>query len=573
MRILFLLAVAAQDYAKLSPFEATRWKEDRPEVRVAGSWYALEALNGHAADRIVRFCKDTYGRRWQKRFDEDLVEVLSRMGHPPGKTVTLRVKALDSREVRTLKNVAMTEANRRAIWRARNERRRAPPSRADGLADLEQLRVLLETRYSYFKRKKVDVPAAFDAIRSRLADPLDRNAFALEVQKLIALFGDGHSGIEGSLGSLAPGGTAPFLVGEVDGRWVAFKGDRTGYLDADHPYIEALDGIPVQKWLDAAAKIVPAGSPQFVRRLSARHLRYLAYLRRELGREAGATVKVELASEDGKRTLELPLAPRRPLFGAWPRSSSTVLDGNVGYLRIPRMDNEPEFLKGLTDAMERFRRTRGLIIDVRGNGGGSREPLRTLFPYFMRAEDPPHVANVAALRLEEGQDSGAPEGYLQNRFSYPATSKAWPARTREVLKTFESRFVPEWRLPEGEFSAWHYFVLDRPKGTPFAYRGPVVVLMDGDCFSATDIFLGAFKGWRNVTLFGTASGGGSGRTRGYVLPRTRLRLRLSSMASFRPNGKLYDGRGIEPDVVVNPDAGYWIGRSDPALKEALRRLR
>jgi hypothetical protein len=45
------------------------------------------------------------------------------------------------------------------------------------------------------------------------------------------------------------------------------------------------------------------------------------------------------------------------------------------------------------------------------------------------------------------------------------------------------------------------------------------------------------------------------------------------MASFRPNGWLYDGRGIEVDIEVHPDPSYFIeGGRDEALETAAEYL-
>ena len=117
-------------------------------------------------------------------------------------------------------------------------------------------------------------------------------------------------------------------------------------------------------------------------------------------------------------------------------------------------------------------------------------------------------------------------------------------------------------------------LLDRkPAAHAYVYRERAVILMDGGCFSATDIFLGAFKGWPGVTLVGTPSGGGSGRVRRVTLAASGLEITLSTMASFQANGKLYDGNGIHPDVVVEPDMGDWYGKGDKQLQAALKLLR
>ena len=99
-----------------SPFTAVQWRDSQPEVRVGEEWFRLISLDDIPASQIVAFSQRTYGATWRKRFEEDLVELLTRMGRPPRDTVTLVVQSLTSSDTtRTLENVPMTRANRRAI--------------------------------------------------------------------------------------------------------------------------------------------------------------------------------------------------------------------------------------------------------------------------------------------------------------------------------------------------------------------------------------------------------------------------------------------------------------------------
>jgi C-terminal processing protease CtpA/Prc len=109
-----------------------------------------------------------------------------------------------------------------------------------------------------------------------------------------------------------------------------------------------------------------------------------------------------------------------------------------------------------------------------------------------------------------------------------------------------------------------------PAAAKDRFVGPVCVLTDEDCFSATDVFLGALAELPQVTLVGRASGGGSGRAREFALAYSGIRVRLSSMASFRPDGRRYDGRGIEVDIHVQPGVGDFSGTTDSDLDAALR---
>lgn len=111
-------------YPKKSPFEAVRWEGFDPEVQVDGEWFMLVSLDGIPASEIVDFSRRTFGSRWDKRFEEDLVELLTRMGHPAEDTVTLVVQSLTTSETQTLEAVRMTRANREAIRNAAQARER-----------------------------------------------------------------------------------------------------------------------------------------------------------------------------------------------------------------------------------------------------------------------------------------------------------------------------------------------------------------------------------------------------------------------------------------------------------------
>jgi hypothetical protein len=113
-----------ESYPEKSPFAAVRWQQSQPEVKVDDEWFKLVSVDGFLGSDIVAFSKRTYGDLWQKRFEEDLVELLTRMGHPPQDTVTLVVQSLTTSETRTLENVPMTRANRRAIRDAAQARER-----------------------------------------------------------------------------------------------------------------------------------------------------------------------------------------------------------------------------------------------------------------------------------------------------------------------------------------------------------------------------------------------------------------------------------------------------------------
>jgi RNA polymerase sigma factor (sigma-70 family) len=120
------------EYPKLAPFDAVKWNGDSPVVRVDDVWCELLAIDDLPVERIVQFCKIHEPAQPQKRFEEDLVQVLTLLEHPPrNERVKLTVRGVDTKVVSELHDVPMTRDHRQMLWHARQieERRRPRPAR------------------------------------------------------------------------------------------------------------------------------------------------------------------------------------------------------------------------------------------------------------------------------------------------------------------------------------------------------------------------------------------------------------------------------------------------------------
>jgi hypothetical protein len=105
-----------------SPFAGLRWRDEMPVVQVNGVWYDLIAINNVPAQEIVQFAKDSYGFNdmggqpfWQKRFGDDLEQVMGRMRHPIAQTVDLQLRDSMTGQIIRLDKVERTAENRTAI--------------------------------------------------------------------------------------------------------------------------------------------------------------------------------------------------------------------------------------------------------------------------------------------------------------------------------------------------------------------------------------------------------------------------------------------------------------------------
>lgn len=97
---------------------------------------------------------------------------------------------------------------------------------------------------------------------------------------------------------------------------------------------------------------------------------------------------------------------------------------------------------------------------------------------------------------------------------------------------------------------------------------PLVVLVDGDSASASEIFAAAIQENGRGVVVGTRSyGKGSVQTH-FPLSAIGGDLRLTTALFYSPNGRKMAGEGVTPDVEINDRDGVVNG--DEVLVEAVR---
>ncbi len=86
------------------------------------------------------------------------------------------------------------------------------------------------------------------------------------------------------------------------------------------------------------------------------------------------------------------------------------------------------------------------------------------------------------------------------------------------------------------------------------WRVPLIVLIDGDSASASEIFAGAMCDLRRATVVGQRSYG-KGSVQGiFPLSRYKAGVRLTTAKFYSPSGKEISHHGVTPNVVVSADA-------------------
>jgi carboxyl-terminal processing protease len=212
---------------------------------------------------------------------------------------------------------------------------------------------------------------------------------------------------------------------------------------------------------------------------------------------------------------------------------SKHLDSGWGYIRFTSFSfgDVERTVERFDEALDSVFDAPGLIIDLRGNGGG-----------LVYA-----VPQIAGRFVDEPQTMG-----------------------------FFSRRVPGKRtvyeLPDETTGSYSSKLRLLAKPREDIYTGPVVILIDQACFSACESFSGGVQALNRALLVGpAATGGGSGWVGGLELPSGAI-ISFSYTVAWLPNGQQVEGHGVGPDILVRERAGDFASGRDRVLERAIKAL-
>ncbi|RME00806.1 MAG: hypothetical protein D6814_02840, partial [Calditrichaeota bacterium] len=215
------------------------------------------------------------------------------------------------------------------------------------------------------------------------------------------------------------------------------------------------------------------------------------------------------------------------------------LADSIAYINFRHMRNLKKFNKFLRNTFRRIQahHTRGLIVDLRENGGGNSSLGNALLSYIT---DKPYRFSARI----EWKISAPLKQYLKE--FVPASIRWLP------VYYFTSMGRKIWNTPEGEFAVWEAKPT-APKPNPLRYRGPVCFLIGPGTFSSAMLLANGVADYHLATLIGEETGGrpnGFGEIYVFDLPNTRLQVSVSTKRFVRANGDVNDRRGVLPDFTV-----------------------
>jgi carboxyl-terminal processing protease len=357
----------------------------------------------------------------------------------------------------------------------------------------------------YFEHRdgvpQLEIEAAYREYAGQAVRAQTRRAFDLATLRFIATLRNGHTQF---FDSQLDGRPLKFRLLEVEDQWVVIDSQ-----DSRLPrgaVVRSLNGSPVGDVVRELSQYVAASND----RLARAHVFSYAGLfpeRVPVVLQDGRVIVVDRGLPGDTRQP----SPTRESDGRWLR------ENRVAYIRIPSF-GDSAYERTAAELVHRFSSAPGLVVDVRGNGGGA-TPLQL----------------IAAL---------------MNR-----PRPWWQESTPQHIALLEAQGVPPFRTSRD--------FLPLPPSND-AYAGRLVLLVDRFCGSACEDFVMPFKSTGRATVVGETTQGSSGNPY-----RTDLGSGMSvAVGAVRyrfPDGSPFEGIGIEPDVSVERRLADVVSNRDVVL--------
>jgi carboxyl-terminal processing protease len=308
-----------------------------------------------------------------------------------------------------------------------------------------------------------------------------------------------------------------FTAAEIESKTVITSVEKDSEAERAHlepgMIVLTIDGKPVADRLaEVAAKREPSSSDRADQLFAYRDI---------FSAPIGESVRVSLARSDGS-TFDATLTAR--VYENPPQVESRLLPSGEGYIKFDTFDRKTA--KDFKAALQQLRHAPGVIVDLRGNGGGELEAVISVAGYFL---------NEKTLIAKYSTRTGKPISWVGGLVKLKLEVEA------------------------GE------------RGQAI-YSGPVTFLVGPRTASASEILSGGLQEIGRVKIIGV-------QTCGCVLGITKPRemkgggvLEISESMWLTPKGRKLEGPGIVPDKLVAPTIADLQQKRDPALAEAERAL-
>ncbi len=373
------------------------------------------------------------------------------------------------------------------------------------------------------------IESAYRKYLKKAIETEDRFSFDLLMMEFIVELKNGHSWYQDRWLWKNFGQPLGFCLRYISGKWVITESYISELRRGD--IIEKIDDIEFEEFYIKNKKYINASS-DIEARLKFPFRVFLFPEKFTIETADGRKITIERKTQKFKR-------PERKTTGKW------IKEGDVAFIKIPGFGSS-EFEKKAIDYIKKFSRAKAIIVDVRGNGGG----------------------NTPGELIDALQD----KPYRFWTESTPVNFSLFKAY-QEILKMYGKQLPENYKTSLEMFSAFfgNSHLIWTPKFNKpekSIYKGKLILLVDRACASACEDFVLPFKDNKKAIIIGERTMGSTGQP--YVFQfNGGISIGVGTKRAYFPDGSPFEGRGIEPDIKVEPSIEDIKSGRDVVLEKAV----
>ena len=213
-----------------------------------------------------------------------------------------------------------------------------------------------------------------------------------------------------------------------------------------------------------------------------------------------------------------------------PEFTFRMLLGNIAYLKLGEFEDDAGD-KAFAQHLPQILKAKGLILDVRGNGGGSSDYGWNILTWL--------------------SSKPVPEPAVRS-LDYVPVYRAWNGPSEHW-----KRIGP----PDETYS----------RARKQHFTGPAAVLIGPRTFSAAEDFVVSFEAMHRGVLVGERTAGSTGQPLMFELPGGGT-ARICTLRETFPDGRKFVGIGIAPQIEVTPTVLDFRTGRDPTIAAAVKAI-
>ncbi len=424
-----------------------------------------------------------------------------------------------------------------------------------------------EVNYNFVYMDRVDA-AQWDAKYRELITTIPETksdyAYYRELQKFCALLKDGHTGvylpdlIESKL-MITMFGDYKLFIENIEGKAIIVRVNfsKRNEIPAGSEIVE-VNGMTTAKYIDTYVAPYISASTSHVRA-------NLSTLKMFSGFE-GDSYNIKIKKPDNKiitLTLTHKKSEEKEVYPDWDKHNGIFefkwVGKDIAYIGLYTFA-DAAVVKQFMEKLPELNKARGIILDVRNNGGGSSANAENIIKYFIDGNLIYGARNSSRLHIPSEKAIGSflqPQDTVKGKAEWGLTKQ----QTVDYFNAFKgSRFQASEYTPDTIEAGLHKFIV------------PTVILTGNYTASAAEDFLIFANGQKHIKRIGEKTNGSTGQPLSIELPGGGSAWICTRKATYK-DGSEFVGVGILPDIEVKRTVKSFIQGKDLALEKAIADIK